>query len=212
MAVRVVVITDRTLAGGTDAIARRVDAMLRAAPRGSVMIQIREKDLDGGPLLALTRAVLEVARPLQAPVWVNDRVDVALAAGADGVHLPERGMSIGDARAAATAVGRSLAVGCSRHTRDAVIAAAGADLVQYGPVWSTPNKGPAVGVDALAVRRELPPGTRLVAVGGIDGPARARHAALSGADAVAVIRAAWQGGLDVVARLVEAVEAGAAAR
>jgi thiamine-phosphate pyrophosphorylase len=212
VAVRVVVITDRTLAGGTDAIARRVDAMLRAAPRGSVMIQIREKDLDGGPLLALTRAVLEVARPLQAPVWVNDRVDVALAAGADGVHLPERGMSIGDARAVATAVGRSLAVGCSRHTRDAVIAAAGADLVQYGPVWSTPNKGPAVGVDALAVRRELPPGTRLVAVGGIDGPARARHAALSGADAIAVIRAAWQGGPDVVARLVEAAEAGAAAR
>ena len=53
MSVRVVVITDRTLAGGTDAIARRVAAMVRAAPRGAVMIQIREKDLDGGPLLGL---------------------------------------------------------------------------------------------------------------------------------------------------------------
>lgn len=212
MAVRVVVITDRTLAGGADAIARRVGAMLRAAPRGSVMIQIREKDLDGGPLVALTRAVLEVARPLQAPVWINDRVDVALAAGTDGVHLPEHGLSIADARAAAAAVGRTLAIGCSRHTREGVVAAAGADLVQYGPVWSTPSKGPAIGVEALAVRRELPPGTRLVAVGSIDGPARARHAALAGADAVAVIRAAWQGAPDLIGRLVAAVEAGAAAR
>ena len=212
MPVRVVVITDRTLAGGADAIARRVDAMLRAAPRGSVLIQIREKDLDGGPLLALTRAVLAVARPLLAPVWVNDRVDVALAAGADGVHLPEHGMSIADARAAAAAVGRTLAIGCSRHASEAVIAAASADVVQYGPVWPLPNKGPAIGVEALAVRRQLPPGTRLVAVGGIDGPARARHAALSGADAVAVIRAAWQGPPEVVARLVAAVDAGVAAR
>jgi thiamine-phosphate pyrophosphorylase len=179
-----------------------------------VLIQIREKDLDGGPLLRLVRDVVSVARPAGAPVWVNDRVDVALVAGADGVHLPERGLSIADARAAVNAVGHTLAIGGSRHTPASVIAAGheGAALVQFGPIWATPGKGEPLGADALAVRRELPFGTRLVAVGGIDGPARARHAALAGADAVALIRAAWQGDPEMIARLVEAVDAGAAAR
>jgi thiamine-phosphate pyrophosphorylase len=192
----------------------RIAAMLASAPRGSVLIQIREKDLDGGPLLHLVRSVLEVARPAGAPVWVNDRLDVALVAGADGVHLPEHGLSIADARAAADRAGRTLAIGCSRHTPDAVAAAAaqGASLVQLGPVFSTPGKGPPLGLPALAIRRDLPASTRLVAVGGIDGPARARHAALAGADAVAVIRAAWQGAPAVIGKLVEAVEAGVTAR
>src|SRR5690606_23493284 len=76
---RVVVITNRRLLGG-DALLARLAAILAAAPRGSVLVQVREKDLDGGPLLRLTRDVLAVARPAGAPVWVNDRVDVALAA------------------------------------------------------------------------------------------------------------------------------------
>lgn len=212
-AFRVVAITDRRLVTG-EALLARIGAILAAAPRGSVAIQIREKDLDGGPLLRLVRDVLAVARPHGAPVWVNDRADVALVAGADGVHLPERGLSIADARAAADATGRALSIGCSRHTHAAVVAAGreGASLVQYGPIWATPGKGEPLGTDALAVRRELPAGTRLVAVGGIDGPARARLAALAGADAVAVIRAAWQGDADVIRKLVEAVDAGIAAR
>ena len=207
--VRVVVITDRRLCDG-DAIAARVTAMLASAPRGSVLIQVREKDLDGGPLLRLVSAVIEAARPAGARVFVNDRVDVALAAGADGVHLPGQGLSIADARAAAAAVRRTLAIGCSRHTPAAVLEAAaqGAELVQYGPIWATPGKGAPIGVDALAVRCDA----RLVAVGGIDGPARARHAALAGADAVAVIRAAWQGAPDAIGKLVEAVDAGVRAR
>ncbi|HEY5925760.1 MAG TPA: thiamine phosphate synthase [Kofleriaceae bacterium] len=207
--IRVVVVTDRKLYGSEE-IAGRVAAMLATAPRGSVLIQVREKDLDGGPLLRLVHEVLEVAKPAGAPVWVNDRVDVALAAGADGVHLPEHGLSIADARAAASAVGRELAIGCSRHTPESVAAAAeqGAELVQYGPVWPTPGKGPPIGVDALKLK--IP--ARLVAIGGIDGPARARHAALAGADAVAVLRAAWQGIPDVIGRLVEAVDAGVHAR
>ncbi len=207
--IRVVVVTDRKLLA-PEKLAARVEAMLASAPRGSVLIQIREKDLDGGPLLRIVQDVLDVARPAGAPVWVNDRVDVALAAGADGVHLPERGMSIADARAAAAAVGRSLAIGASRHSATDVAAAAkqGAELVQFGPVWSTPGKGPAIGLDALDIEMKA----RLVAVGGIDGPARARHAAVAGADAVAVIRAAWSGAPDVIGKLVEACEAGIAAR
>ena len=203
---RVVVVTDRRLCG-SDAIAGRLAAMLATAPRGSVLIQVREKDLDGGPLLRLVRDVLEVARPAGAQVWVNDRADVALAAGADGVHLPEAGLTVAEARAA---VGDAMAIGCSRHSPQAVLRAEeeGANLVQLGPVWSVPGKGEPLGLESLALRLRVP----LVAVGGIDGPARARHAAIAGADAVAVIRAAWQGNPDVVGKLVEAVEVGVAAR
>lgn len=214
--IRVVVITDRKLVAA-DRIASRLATMLAAVPRGSVLIQVREKDLDGGPLLRLVRDVVEVARPAGAPVWVNDRADVALAARADGVHLPESGLTIEQARAV---VGDALAIGCSRHTADDVLAAAerGASLVQFGPVWSVPGKGEPIGADVFTdVRTKLPPDVRLVAVGGIDGPARARHVALAGADAVAVIRAAWQpddasAAGAALAAIVEAVEAGAAAR
>src|SRR5690606_4267950 len=145
---RVVVITDRKRVP-PDRIAPRLATMLAAVPRGSVLIQVREKDLDGGPLLRLVRDVLEVARPAGAPVWVNDRVDVALAAGADGVHLPETGLTIEEARAV---VGDALAIGCSRHTADDVLAAAerGASLVQLGPVWSVPGKGDPLGTEVLA--------------------------------------------------------------
>jgi thiamine-phosphate pyrophosphorylase len=207
--IRVVVVTDRRRFASEE-IAGRVAAMLAAAPRGSVLIQIREKDLDGGPLLRLAQEVIEVARPAGAPVWINDRVDVALALWADGVHLPEHGLSIEEARAAAKAVTRPLAIGASRHTAASVREAAeqGAELVQLGPIWDTPGKGPAIGPDALAIKTNA----RLVAVGGIDGPARARHAALAGADAVAVVRAAWQGDVEMIGKLVEAVEAGVRAR
>ena len=166
----------------------RVRAILGAVPCGSVAVQVREKQLDGGPLYALVRDVLAIARPAGAPVWVNDRADVARAAGADGVHLPERGLPIADARA------MGVSIGCSRHAREGVLAAArdGADLVQLGPLWATPGKGAPLGPGALAVRRELPASVQLVAVGGIDSPERARQAAEAGADAVAVIRAAWQ--------------------
>src|SRR5215470_15974442 len=99
--VRVVAITDRhrmvppallatrdwpTIAAAYGAAVRRAVA---GCPPGSVLVQVREKDLDGGPLLQLVRA----AQPL-APVSVNDRLDVALAAGAWGVHLPERGLPL----------------------------------------------------------------------------------------------------------------------
>jgi thiamine-phosphate pyrophosphorylase len=209
--IRVVVVTDRRLC---DDLPARIATLLAHAPRGSVLIQIREKDLDGGPLLRLADAVLAVARPAGAPVWINDRVDVALAARADGVHLPEHGLSIAEARAAAAALSRTLAIGCSRHTAGAVLAAMndGAELVQYGPIWATPSKGPPIGPDALRLAPRKTRRGRLVAVGGIDGPARARTAALAGADAVAVIRAAWQGVPDVIGTLVEAVDAGVRAR
>jgi thiamine-phosphate pyrophosphorylase len=179
--IRVVVITDRQLCGG-EALVARLAAILDAVPRGSVRVQVREKDLDGGPLRALVGDVLAIARPRGAEVWVNDRADIALVAGADGVHLPEDGLAIADARALGIRQ-----IGVSRHSAEGALAARGADVVHLGPIWATRGKPDALGLDALGVRLGVP----LVAVGGIDSPERAREARAAGADAVAVIRAAW---------------------
>ena len=181
---RVVAITDRRLMR-PDSIARALDGV----PAGSVAIQVREKDLDGGALLAIARAAVESG----APVFVNDRVDVALAAGAAGVHLPERGMSVADVRAIAP----GLIVGVSRHAIDA--SSDGADLVQLGPIWPSPGKGTPLGTGVL--RRD----GFVVAVGGIDSLERAREAAAAGANAVAMIRAAWAG--QSLAPVVAAIDA-----
>ncbi len=201
--VRVVAITDRRQMvapavlerGAWPEIAAAFGAAIARAvagcPDGRVAVQVREKDLDGGALLALVRA----AQAACGVVFVNDRLDVALAAGAAGVHLPERGLAIEGVRPLAPA----LAIGCSRHATGGDAAAivrqawrAGADLVQLGPIWPTPSKpgAPALGPAALAVGRE----GAVIAVGGIDSPDRAREARAAGATGVAVIRAAWAGG------------------
>jgi thiamine-phosphate pyrophosphorylase len=203
---RVVAITDRRLmvpgdllaAGDWAAIAaafsRAIAHAVAGCTRGSILVQIREKDLDGGPLLHLVRA----AQPF-APTIVNDRLDVALAANADGVHLPERGLPLADARALAP----SLLIGVSRHA--APLDDTTADLVHLGPIWPTPSKPTATPLGEAALAH--PHGDALlVAVGGIDSPSRAQLAAASGASAVAVIRAAWSGAS--LAPFVAAVETG----
>ena len=92
-------------------------------------MQLREKDLAARDLYALARRLLEVAHRHRCQLLINDRIDVALAAGADGVHLPEKGLPIAVARR----LGRpgSFIVGVSVHGADAAGAAArdGADLV-----------------------------------------------------------------------------------
>lgn len=199
-----VAITDRrrmvapeTLARGDWAeIARELAAAVAEVRAPGVLVQVREKDLDGGPLLQLVQAALGTG----AFVVVNDRLDVALAAGAHGVHLPERGLSIESARGIAAARGRAdLVIGASCHSIEGAHAAAraGADLVQLGPIWESPGKGPPLGPAALAAARAGLSPARLVAVGGIDGEDRAREALRSGADAVAAIRAVWAHRLDI---------------
>jgi thiamine-phosphate pyrophosphorylase len=198
--VNVVVITDRRLCSDLPA---RV-AALSAIP--GIAFQVREKDLDGAALLELARAIVTAANG--APVWINDRVDVAVLAGATGVHVPETGMPIAEARRIAP----SLKIGASRHSAAAAreAADAGADVVQLGPMFATPGKTP---IERAAFAIELGAST-LVAVGGIVGPDEARAAIRAGADAVAVIRAAWSGADPVaaIAAIARAVrEAGEAA-
>lgn len=197
--IRVVAITDHRRMGTTrEDYSAAIERAVRGCPPGSVLVQIREKGLDGGTLLDLVRIARRYAR-----VIVNDRVDVALAADAQAVHLPEAGLAVADARALFAGV-----IGVSRHD-PAAIASTGADLVHLGPIFETPSKpGLApLGLEVLGTARGA---ARLVAVGGIDSPARAREAAQAGADAVALIRAAWSGASLVP--FVTAVDAGRALR
>ncbi len=207
---RLVLITDRRLMGAADAgpaaFGAAIAAAVRLAPERSLIVQVREKDLSGAALLRLVDAALEAVAGRQLVV-VNERLDLALATGAAGVHLPEDGMDVAAARTAlAAAEGRAvdprasaaMLIGCSRHTLDGAVAAAhaGAGLVQLGPIFPTPSKstfGPPLGLAPLrATRAALPsPSPLLVAVGGIDSPTRAAEARAAGADAVAVIRAVW---------------------
>lgn len=196
--VRVIAITDRTMMGNSPAeFGDAIERAVQGCPPGSVLVQVREKDLDGGRLLELIAIARRYSR-----VIVNDRVDVAIAAEAIAVHLPEDGgLTIAEARAQFPGI-----IGVSRHAPDADT---GADLVHLGPIWETPSKlgRPGLGLDVL----KAPHGTaKLVAVGGIDSPERAREAAAAGADAIAVIRAAWTG--DSLVPFVTAVDAGRSLR
>ena len=135
---RVVVITDRRLGDPR----RQLERLISSSPSfAGVAVQIREKDLEGRALLALVRDVMS----LGAPVWVNDRVDIARIAGAHGGHLPEAGLAIADARLAGAA-----RIGCSRHDVAGALAAP-CELVQLGPIFATPGKGPPLGVDVLGI-------------------------------------------------------------
>ncbi|MBL9014456.1 MAG: thiamine phosphate synthase [Myxococcales bacterium] len=196
--VRVIAITDRTMMGNSPAeFGDAIERAVQGCPPGSVLVQVREKDLDGGRLLELISIARRYSR-----VIVNDRVDVAIASEAIAVHLPEDGgLTVAEARAQFPGV-----IGVSRHAPDADT---GADLVHLGPIWETPSKlgRPALGTAVL----KAPHGSaKLVAVGGIDSPERAREAVAAGADAIAVIRAAWSG--DSLVPFVTAVDAGRALR
>ena len=155
-----------------------VEASLRVLPRGAAAIQLRQP-LPARELLARARTLREICQRYGAPLLINDRADVALAAGADGVHLPARGISPEGVRA----LGIRL-VGQSIHTA-AGAAASTADFCVFAPVFDTPGKV-AQGLDALA---QACRGTRLpvLALGGID-EANAHRAIDAGARGVACIR------------------------
>jgi len=128
-----------------------VERALAGVGRGRAGVQLRAKTLGGRALLEAARALRQVTEKAGAALIINDRVDVALAAGADGAHLPSRGLPVKPARRVA---GRLL-LGASTHSLDEarMAAAGGADFVTFGPVWATPSKagmGEPVGAAALA--------------------------------------------------------------
>ncbi len=178
-------ITDRRLAPDLGAA---VAAALGRVPPGAVAVHLREKDLGGRDLWALARPLRAVCDAAGQLLLVNDRLDVALAVGADGVHLPSAGVPAAEAR---RLLGPERLVGVSCHGEADVRRAAGggADFATFGPVFATPSKagyGPPVGLEALARAARL--GLPLVALGGIDA-AGAAMARARGARGAAAIRA-----------------------
>ena len=172
----------------------RVAAALAGLPPAVAAVQLRAKDMGGKDMLALARALRDVARAAGQWLMVNDRLDVAVAAGADGVHLPSRGIPAADAR---RLLGPGAMIGASCHSVAEVRRArdGGADFATFGPVFDTPSKrawGPPVGLDALREAARL--GLPLVALGGVD-PSNAASTVAAGAAGVAAIRA-WLGAAD----------------
>jgi thiamine-phosphate pyrophosphorylase len=190
-------ITDRKRTGG-----RRLLDVVEAALQGGVeMVQLREKDLPVAELLDLACALRQRCRHYGARLLVNDRADVALAAKADGVHVPVHSFTPADAR---RLLGPAALIGCSTHSLAEARAAAdgGADFIVFGPVFDTPSKrafGPPVGLSALAeVTREV--SLPVLAIGGIS------------AERIETVRKHGARGVAVVAAILEAGDPRAAAR
>lgn len=178
-------VTDRGLSLGRST----VDIVRAAVAGGVTCVQLREKECSTRQFVTEARAVRELLAGTGIPLIINDRIDVALAVGADGVHLGQTDMLIADAR---RLVGSSMLIGISAEcVDDAVRAQAeGADYVGISPVFSTPTKtdtAPALGLEGVGLIRaavSLP----LVGIGGID-PGNAAEVIRAGCDGVAVVSA-----------------------
>ena len=197
-------------APGGAAFGRLLALVERAVAARVSLVQLREKNLDARSLYELASAAARAARGSRTRVLVNDRADVAWAAGCDGVHLTARSLAAGVVR---RAFGAEFLIGASAHTPAEARAArdGGADFAVFGPVFDTPSKrayGPPVGVEALAgVARELAP-FPVVALGGV-GEAEAAEVLRAGAAGVAGIRLFADGqNLARAVHLIESLRAG----
>lgn len=139
----------------------------RAVEAGVDVIQLRERDLDGGALFALASAMTAIAKGSSTRIVINDRLDVALAAGADGVHL--RGDSA-PPLAVRAVVPPGFSIGRSVHDEaEAAAVSANVEYLIAGTTWATPSKptnAPLLGVDglrAIARAARVP----VLAIGGV---------------------------------------------
>ena len=161
---------------------------VRLALEGGVRaVQLREKDLQVRDLLGLARELRSLTNDFGARLFVNDRVDVAVEVGADGVHLGHASMPVDAAR---KVVGSSMLIGVSTHSPEEARAAelGGADFVTYGPIYDTPSKiglGNPVGKDSIrSVKNiiDIP----IFALGGIES-GNVLKVMAAGADGIALI-------------------------
>jgi len=177
-------VTDRSLVTGT--LPEAVEACLGA---GLKAVQLREKDMPAPDLLSMARRLRESTRRHGAKLFVNDRADVALAVGADGVQRTGTSLPVPALRSISPP---GFLIGASVHSVAEARAAEpeGADFLLFGPVYDTPSKrqyGPPQGVAALervASAVHLP----VFAVGGVT-PTRVAEVTRAGASGVAVIGA-----------------------
>jgi len=168
------------------------DSIRRVAAAGAAWIQIREKDLDARSLMELARFAVAETRAASARVLVNDRLDVALAANAAGVHLGEKSLPLEVVVEWRRSTGRSgFQIGVSCHSLESARAAerGGADYIFFGPVFATPSKaafGAPQGTERL---REVcaSVGIPVLAIGGVN-LENARASISAGAAGIAAIR------------------------
>jgi thiamine-phosphate pyrophosphorylase len=168
------------------------DSIRRAAAAGVDWIQIREKDLEARPLVELVRFTVADTRATSARVLVNDRLDIALAANAAGVHLGEKSLPLEAITEWRRSTGRSdFLIGVSCHSMESARAAerGGADYIFFGPVFETPSKaafGAPQGIERLhevCASVEIP----VLAIGGVN-LENARACVAAGAAGIAAIR------------------------
>lgn len=176
---------------GSDAVrGRAVTDVVAAAVRGGVtLVQLREKTLPDVDVVSSARALVDLLAPLGIPLIVNDRVEVAIAAGAAGVHLGQDDRCAARARALVGPYG-IIGVSAGNAAEAATVSASLADYVGVGAVYPTASKadaGAAIGIAGLrAVQACLP--LPVVAIGGIQAD-NAAEVAVSGVAGIAVVSA-----------------------
>ncbi|KHK01777.1 thiamine phosphate synthase [Desulfovibrio sp. TomC] len=178
-------VTDRGALLGRDLF----DVVARAVAGGARLVQLREKNAATREFVEMARGLAALIRPLGARLIINDRVDVALAAGADGVHVGQDDMHPADVRAL---VGPDRIVGLSVTGEDETRAARGmpVDYLGAGPVFATATKKDAgapqglVGLARMLALAEVP----VVAIGAVT-PANARMIMATGVAGLAVVSA-----------------------
>lgn len=185
-------VTDRALCLGREL----VDVVAQAVAGGVRVVQLREKQASTREFVELGRALLALLAPQGVPLLINDRLDVALAIGAQGAHLGQSDMPVAEAR---RMLGPQAILGLSVETMDQLREAEALPpgLVDYyglSPIFQTPTKtdaGPGWGLAGLGrARAEVDAGTKrqLVAIGGI-GPDNAASVLRCGAHGLAVVSA-----------------------
>jgi len=188
-------VTERKQTGG-----RSLIDVVRAALEGGVRaVQLREKDLMGRDLYFLARDLRDLTARYGALLLINDRIDVALAVEADGVHLGQASFPTAEAR---RLVGPEKLIGVSTHSPAEIAATEEADFVVFGPVYFTPSKavhGEPQGVNRLreAVAQSPHP---VFAIGGIT------------AERVREVRAAGTCGVAVISAIISSPDPGEAAQ
>jgi len=178
-------VTDRSLNQGRSL----VEVVAEAVAGGVTCVQLREKSCSTREFLDEALALKALLQPLRVPLIINDRVDIALAVVADGMHLGQTDMPISHAR---RLLGPNCLIGISAESVEDAIEAEqqGADYIGISPVFSTPTKtdtAPALGLEGIRQIRELVR-IPLVGIGGIN-LTNAAQVLAAGADGVAVVSA-----------------------
>jgi thiamine-phosphate pyrophosphorylase len=192
-------VTDRKALAAPDPIAALHSVIRRAIGAGVDWVQIREKDLPAGELLALAKAAMDAAaenssaRLPAVRIIVNDRLDVALAAGAAGVHLGRESLATADVvrwcRGGNAPTGFLIGVSCHSIAEVQAAEAAGASYAFFGTIFDTPSKRPFGAPQGIAKLAEACRAVRIpvIAIGGVDG-GNANQCLCTGAAGIAAIR------------------------